>query len=211
MARLVADVKKRDIQRMIQPITYNITKILNIIRLWIIFISMKYKLKIRKYIIIAIPLIFLGTLVLSTIVTISILNIDFDILKLYIQFSLIVTPLFAYIGLLNYFKLIFGFLKSLPNKFTGNILTIIIIGLGIHIILFMWNFMNIELNYNDQGIILEIMGFFIYLSPVRDYIQKSLDKEDLKNIDSQFIIKTTAIGFVLIGLVLQFSYFSNQM
>ena len=60
-------------------------------------------------------------------------------------------------------------------------------------------------NKAELGIIFEIIGFIIYLTPVTKYLSKVIkDTED--KINNDLIVKTSAVIFVISGLFLQLLY-----
>ena len=113
----------------------------------------------------------------------------------------------AYYGILNLLKPLLGsFSLWTKNKFILKFLTILITALSTLVLFSMWEYYDILLNYNDRGIVLEMIGFFIYLNPISKFLTNFLTTEN--EVDHRLMIQTTAIVLVLFGLILQFSYFS---
>ena len=62
-----------------------------------------------------------------------------------------------------------------------------------------------DTNKAELGILFEIIGFIIYLTPVTKYLSKVIkDTED--KINNDLIVKTSAVIFVISGLFLQLLY-----
>ena len=60
-------------------------------------------------------------------------------------------------------------------------------------------------NKAELGILFEIIGFIIYLTPVTKYLSRVIkDTED--KINNDLIVKTSAVIFVILGLFLQLLY-----
>ena len=62
------------------------------------------------------------------------------------------------------------------------------------------------IGYNDLGIILQILGFLIYIPHVTTFLLQMTSKSEQEENTKQ-IIKTAAISLIVIGLVLQISSF----
>ncbi len=131
---------------------------------------------------------------------------DFDIIELLQPIGYILLSVVTYYGMITFVKpLLSSFNFYTKNKFIIRIITIFITISGLVIVLQLLSIYDTGLNLNDQGLILEIIGFFIYLNPINLYITNFLTEEHDEEIDHKLIIKTTAIGLVLFGLILQFS------
>ncbi|MDH3312438.1 MAG: hypothetical protein OEM28_04720 [Nitrosopumilus sp.] len=165
-------------------------------------------IKQKKYALITITGIFSGIITLFgiyfTFQFISTLTFELS----YTPIVVIVFLMVGYHGILFYIKV---FLTSLSlwvkNKHILKIITITISFFTVVALLTMLESFDLEISNNDKGILFEIVGFFIYLTPISRYIIKFVTSENESDIYSDIIIKTTAISLVLIGLFLQFSYF----
>ena len=62
-----------------------------------------------------------------------------------------------------------------------------------------------EINSNDMGIILQIVGFVIYLPSIRRFLSCLVGEDNQLKTNDQ-TIKTTAISLIVIGLLLQLSF-----
>ncbi len=154
---------------------------------------------------------------IGSIIPIMVIWIIYDLLKswvfdfdfsdtLQIIWHITITTI-AYYGVLNLLK---PFLESfgllIKNKSIMKFLTILITALSTLVLFGTWEEDDILLNYNDRGIVLEMIGFFIYLNPVSKYLTNFITTEN--EVDHRLMIRTTAIVLVLSGLILQFSYFT---
>ncbi len=85
--------------------------------------------------------------------------------------------------------------------------------IGCFILLSIWTVLDRSLEnliHNDKGIILEMIGFVVYLSPIRVKLSKifATYSEHWKSDDWKDLISIVAIGMVIIGLYFQFSFIS---
>lgn len=170
-----------------------------------------FKQKIRKFAFAIILSIFPAITFYSAYDTILNWTYEFDMSSLvrpagYVAFSIV-----SYYGWMILIKPLLSSLTLFTkNRFIIQIFTIVTTLAGLLMLLRFLDVYNIDLNYNDQGILLEIIGFFIYLNPINRYLTNILVSEDDEDVEHSTITKTTAIGLVLIGLTMQFSYFSQN-
>ena len=66
-----------------------------------------------------------------------------------------------------------------------------------------------NINEAEFGILFEIMGFIIFLTPVTKYMSKWIKNTEDK-INHDIIVKTSAVIFVISGLFFQLPYFIKQ-
>lgn len=166
------------------------------------------EIKKRKHLLFWISLVFVVIITYYAIQhsfqSISTISSELSYIPIVIVFSLI----FSYYGILVITKsFLMGCSLWTQNK---NILKSITIVISFFMVLGMLSIVNIttfDISNSDKGILFEIVGFFIYLNPVTKYVVKSVTSENEFEFERETMIKSSAISFVLIGLILQFSYF----
>ena len=130
----------------------------------------------------------------------------------YYKYILLTTMLFfSFYGFVNIYK---DIVRQIPritrNQKKFQILTISITILAITFTVYLSYFFITDINNSDRGIIFEIVGFIIYLTPVHKILLGHVKEDELlKNNDE--IIKTSAITLVVIGLLLQLSFFATPV
>ena len=130
----------------------------------------------------------------------------------YYKYILLTTALFfSFYGFVNICK---DIVRQIPritrNQKKFQILTISITILAITFTVYLSYFYITDINNSDRGIIFEIVGFIIYLTPVHKILLGHVKEDELlKNNDE--IIKTSAITLVVIGLLLQLSFFATPV
>ncbi len=165
--------------------------------------------KIVGYVFVALGVIVPALMLLIIYDLIKDWHYEFDTIQLFKNIFNFFMLTLMYYGMINFTKpLLSSFNSQIKNKSVIKILTISIVISGLIIITKYFGLYESGLNHNDQGIMFEMIGFFIYLNPINRHITNFLIEKNDEGIDHQLILKTTAVGLVLIGLILQFSYFN---
>ena len=130
----------------------------------------------------------------------------------YYKYILLTTMLFfSFYGFVNIYK---DIVRQIPritrNQKKFQILTISITILAITFTVYLSYFFITDINNSDRGIIFEIVGFIIYLTPVHKILLGHVKEDELLNSNDE-IIKTSAITLVVIGLLLQLSFFATPV
>ena len=130
----------------------------------------------------------------------------------YYKYILLTTMLFfSFYGFVNIYK---DIVRQIPritrNQKKFQILTINITILAITFTVYLSYFFITDINNSDRGIIFEIVGFIIYLTPVHKILLGHVKEDELLNSNDE-IIKTSAITLVVIGLLLQLSFFATPV
>ena len=131
------------------------------------------------------------------------------------------TPFLAYIGIIKFVKYPIRFITS--NRILGAYAIAFTAG-GVFFMIQYALIISSTISNNDMGIVLEIIGFVIYLNPLKKHVVKLLmdddeeeeeeneeekkKKEEKKYEIYDLVTTTTAIMLVLVGLTLQLSYFN---
>ena len=119
----------------------------------------------------------------------------------------IISPFLIFIGIIGMFRDVTKIIPSITrNPRRSEILTIIISISAVVFVVYGILIRPITISYNDLGIILQIMGFIIYVPHVTTFLLRFVDESEQEKSAKQ-IIKTAAISLVVIGLVLQISSF----
>ena len=130
----------------------------------------------------------------------------------YYKYILLTTMLFfSFYGFVNIYK---DIVRQIPritrNQKKFQILTISITILAITFTVYLSYFFITDINNSDRGIIFEIVGFIIYLTPVHKILLGHVKEDELLDSNDE-IIKTSAITLVVIGLLLQLSFFATPV
>ena len=130
----------------------------------------------------------------------------------YYKYILLTTMLFlSFYGFVNIYKdIVRRITRITRNQKKIQILTISITILAITFTVYLSYFFITDINNSDRGIIFEIVGFIIYLTPVQKILLGYVKEDELLNNNNE-IIKTSAITLVVIGLLLQLSFFATPV
>ena len=121
---------------------------------------------------------------------------------------LIGSAFFSFTGFVVIYKDIVGKIPRITrNQKNFQILTIGITITAMTFTVYTSSFYTTGINNSDRGIIFEIVGFIIYLTPINKILLRYIKEDQLLN-NNDVIIKTSAITLVVIGLLLQLSFFS---
>ena len=110
------------------------------------------------------------------------------------------------IGIIAIMKLIIIFASELTNNSTY--LQIVMLSVAI-IIGFFATSSDLGIN-SDKGVIFEIIGFIVYLTPVKKYLATMIKHNDNENEEHyEKLIKNVAVVLIIFGLLLQLSTYNG--
>ncbi len=118
----------------------------------------------------------------------------------------VISSVFAFMGAMRIFKDVTEIIPSSTRKPRRlKILTGVMTILAVVFVVYQFTIYSI-IGYNDLGIILQILGFLIYIPHVTTFLLRMTSKSEQEKNTKQ-IIKTAAISLIVIGLILQISSF----
>ena len=118
----------------------------------------------------------------------------------------VITSFLAFGGAIILFRDVTKIIPSSTRKPRRlKILTCAVTILAVVFVVYQFTIYSI-IGYNDLGIILQILGFLIYIPHVTTFLLQMTSKSEQEENTKQ-IIKTAAISLIVIGLVLQISSF----
>ena len=170
----------------------------------------KHRFVVQITILMAIPAFFYFVILDAVIYWIGTLGIMVDFETLHGLLISMVFPVLTYMGLLFVNKNIVTLVSmKTARPVVLKSVTVATTLLAMIFITYQIDVRNQGISKNDLGIGFEIVGFLIFLSPIKEYFQKWITEDsDDKFVYYDIIRKTTAVTLVMLGLLYQLSHFS---